>query len=178
MFLIIPPAYLSYFIPYTRLIVLWSPHWVASCSILFVSKHCSCEYLWRLWVACIINMGPSAIFIVIYFLCWISWPLRFLFFSCSYGCLPLFFPLASVVCVAAATLRFHISDCSSRIWSSWFINCVYMFPFIVVISVNAASDLYVSFGINNTHMDIACGRASQTMRLHGFVSRHISNKLT
>ena len=139
MFLIVFPDFLSSFLPYTCLIVLWSPHWVASRRILFVYKHCFLACLQYMWVVCIITIRPSVIFVVIFIFCLISWTLRFLFFLCAYDCYTLLFPFTSVVWVDNSTLMLHSSVCSSQIWSYFCLNWLDIFPFFVVSSVNAVS---------------------------------------
>ena len=102
-------------------------------------KNCYCTFLRCVRVAYIIPMVPEVIFVVIFFLRWISWPLWFWFFSLAYGCTTLLFTFTLVVWVYAATLRAHNSAWSDQIWSSFWLNWVDILPFFVVITVNASS---------------------------------------
>ena len=144
MFIIIYPASLLYFIPYTCLIVLWSLHWVAFCSILFVPTNCFL-CMSPMCGGCLNhNHGTNSNVSVVYIFCWISLPLWFLLFSHIYGCLPLLFPFTLMFCVAVDTLRLHSSAYSDQMWSSYCLNCLYRFLFVVVSLMNAASRAFVS----------------------------------
>ena len=66
MFLIIPPASISSFLPYAHLVVMWYPHWVASLSLLIFYIICPRACVWCLRVACIVSMRPTVISVVIY----------------------------------------------------------------------------------------------------------------
>ena len=82
----------------------------------------------------------SSRFFVVFIFSWIGWPLRFRFFrACIWFSFLLLVYFTSVVHVAAATLRLHISTWSAQIWSSCSLDCVDRSPVVVVSLVNAAS---------------------------------------
>ena len=113
------------------LVVLLSPHWVTLRSLLIVSNHCPCACVWRVQVTCTLSTRLSVIYVVINFPARSVGHCSFCFFSRAYGCTVLLDPFISVVQVSAATLRLQNSAGRAQIWSSWYLNLVDRFLFVI-----------------------------------------------
>ena len=130
--MIISPTSLSFFFSYVCLIAFWSLHWIAACSILFVTKTFPWACIRCMWVTCVLS-------IVVFIFLGSAGHFALGFISHVYCCPPpLFGTLTSVVCADATTLRLHISAWIAIIWSSWCLNFVVKFLLFVVSLVKAA----------------------------------------
>ena len=105
------PAYFSFFLPYTRLVHLRSPHEL-HCVASFFCPIVFCVYVDDEYGSLVLHLCVQQLYCCYILSHWVRISIGSLkFFLCVLECCPMFMdPPPFVVCVAVATFRLHISD--------------------------------------------------------------------